>query len=202
MSRIASLITIHPTRRCGSPEARPTPHLGSISDSMRMLTSISCRSCRRSRGRPGLSTSLDEGQAFELTDAFPGEVEVLADLAEGHRGVGFEAEPHPDDGGLAVVELADPAKIRARSSASPRTSSGGRMRSSVRTSSMMKPPSSSGPSASWGQVVDLDRLGDDPDLLLGEPERLADLVGGGGPAQFRSVRTVETRRHFASRLTM
>ena len=51
---------------------------------------------------------LGEGEGLQLADPLAGEAEVLADLAEGHRGIGFEAEPHADDGGFAEVELVDP----------------------------------------------------------------------------------------------
>src|SRR4051812_6043346 len=48
--------------------------------------------------------------ALELADPLAGQAEVLADLAQGHRHVRLEAEPHPDHAGLAVVELVDPAE--------------------------------------------------------------------------------------------
>jgi hypothetical protein len=44
---------------------------------------------------------------FELADALAGEAEVLADFAQGHGLVGVEAEPHANDGGLAVVQVVD-----------------------------------------------------------------------------------------------
>ncbi len=49
-----------------------------------------------------------EGLAFQLTDPLAGQAEVFAHLTKGHGGVWFQAEPHPDHGGFAVVELAEP----------------------------------------------------------------------------------------------
>src|SRR5262245_2919103 len=47
---------------------------------------------------------------LELADALAGQAEVLSHLAQSHRHVGLEPEPHANDGGLALAEPVEPVE--------------------------------------------------------------------------------------------
>ncbi len=66
---------------------------------------------------------------------------------------------------------------------------------------MTKPPSSSGPSGRGVRLLTLIALATIPTFFF-ESRSALPISSGVGVRPSRSVRTVETRRHFESRLTM
>ena len=144
---------------------------------------------------------LQEGLALELADALAGQAEVLADLAEGHRPDGSRPNRIRMTRRLAVVELLEAVEDPLQVVGLDQQVVGG-LAPLVGQDVVQRDPVVLGALGVGRQVVDLDRLGDDADLLLREPQRLADLLGRRRPGPAARSGPLVARFHLASRLTM
>ena len=120
--------------------------------------------------------------AFELANSLTGQAQVLADLAQRHRLVRLEAEPHANHGGLTILE-----RVQVQEDAVEVVGLD-HLRFRAFAAIVGQDAIECGPVLIQvfrvrREVVDPDRLGHDSHLLLRETQGFPHLVVSRGPAQ-------------------